>query len=77
MAKRRPTTPFYLHKRDQSILFHHEVNLLAEETNVTIKDSPTPLIQEAFGQCFEAASATYSVQEGSLALRAGGGTSTT
>ncbi len=63
MAERRPAAALYLHKRDESILFHHEVDLLTEETNVTVQDPPTPLLEEAFGQRFEAASATYGVQE--------------
>ena len=63
MAERRSAAALYLHKRDEPILFHHEVDLLAEEANVTVEDSPTPLFQEAFGQRFETASATYGVQE--------------
>ena len=63
MSKRRPAAAFYFHKRDEFILFHDEVDLLTEEANVTIQDSPTPLLQVALGQRFEATSATYVVQE--------------
>ena len=63
MSECRPATPFYLHERNEPILFHHEVDLLAEKPNVTVEDSPTLLTQEAFGQGFETASATYVVQE--------------
>ncbi len=63
MPERRTATTLYFHERNESILFHHEVDLLAEEANVTVEDSPTPLFQEAFGQRFETASATYGVQE--------------
>jgi len=62
MAERWPATPFYLHKGNESLLFHHQVDLLAEETNVTVKDSPTRLVQEAFGQRFKTTSTTYGVQ---------------
>ena len=74
MAERGPATALYLHKRNESILLNHEVDLLAEKSNVTVKDSPTPLLQKDFGQRFETASATYSVQELRSLLRAGGGT---
>ncbi len=63
MSERRPAATLYFHERNESILFHHEVDLLAEEANVTVEDSPTPLFQETFGQRFETASATYCVQE--------------
>ncbi len=63
MAERGPAAALYLHKRDESILLHHEVDLLAEKSNVAVKDSPAPLLQEDFGQRFETASATYRVQE--------------
>lgn len=72
MAKRRTGTPFYLHKRNEPILFDHEIDLLTEEANVTVEHSPTSLIQESFGQRFEAASAAYGVQEWRLAPRNGG-----
>jgi hypothetical protein len=63
MAERGPAAALYLHKRNEPILLNHEVDLLAEKSHVAVKDSPTPLLQEDFGQRFEAASATYSVQE--------------
>ncbi len=63
MAERGPAAALYLHKRDESILLHHEVDLLVEKANVAVEDSPTPLLQEDFGQRFEIASATYVVQE--------------
>ena len=63
MAERGPAAALYLHKRDESILLHYEVDLLVEKANVTVEDSPTPLLQEDFGQRFEIASATYGVQE--------------
>ena len=63
MAERRPAAALYLHERNESIFFHHEADLLAEETNVTVKDPPTPLLEEAFGQRFETTSATYGVQK--------------
>ena len=56
MGERGPATTFYLHKRDESILLHHEVDLLAEKTNITIEDPPTPLLQEGLGQRFAATS---------------------
>ncbi len=76
MTERRTAAALYLHKRDESILLDHEVDLLAEKANIAVKDSPTPLLQEGFGQRFETASATYSVQERKPMLRAGGDTST-
>ena len=63
MAERGPATALYLHKRNESILLNHEVDLLAEKSNVAVKDSPTPLLQKAFGQRFETASVAYGVQE--------------
>jgi len=63
MAERRPAATLYLHKCDESILFHYEVDLLAEKAKVAVKDSPTPLNQEDFGQRFKTAAATYVVQE--------------
>ncbi len=77
MAERGPAAALYLHKRDESILFHHEVDLPAEKSNVAVKDSPTPRLQEGFGQRFETASATYGVQERRPMPRAGGNMSTT
>ena len=77
MAERGPAAALYLHKRDDSILLHHEVDLLAEKAHVAVKDSPAPLLQEGFGQRFETASATYGVQERRPTLRAGGNMSTT
>ena len=72
MSERRPATPLYLHKRDEPILFHYEIDLLAKEANVTVKNSPTSLIQEGFGQRFEAASATYGAQTMKACLRSWG-----
>ncbi len=63
MSEPWPAATLYFHERNESVLFHHEVDLLAEEANVAVEDSPTPLFQEAFGQRFETASATYGVQE--------------
>ena len=71
MSERRPATPFYLHKRDEPVLFHYEIDLLAKEANVALKHSPTSLVQEGLGQCFEPASAAYGVQEGRLTFRVG------
>ena len=62
MTERRPSTPFYFYKCNEAVLFHHEVDFLAEKTNVAVEDSPTRLAQEAFGQRFEMASTTYGVQ---------------
>jgi len=74
MAECGPAAALYLHKSDQSILLHHEVDLLAEKANVAVKDSPAPLLQEGFGQRFETASATYGGQERKPRLRAWGET---
>ena len=63
MTERRTAAALYLHKCDESILLHHEVDLLVEKANVAVEDSPTPLLQEDFGQRFEIASATYGIQE--------------
>ena len=63
MAECGPAAALYLHKRDESILLHHEVYFLAEKAKVAVEDSPTPLLQEGFGQRFETASATYGVQK--------------
>ncbi len=76
MAERGPAAALYLHKRDESILLHHEVDLPAEKTNVAVKDSPTPLLQEGFSQRFETASATHGVQERKPMLRLGSETFT-
>ena len=72
MSERRPATPFYLHKRNDPILFHHQIDLLAEETNVALKDSPSSLVQEGLGQRFEPASAAYGVQGDEVGRRSGG-----
>ena len=72
MSERRPVTPFYLHKRNDPILFHHQIDLLAEETNVALKDSPSSLVQEGLGQRFEPASAAYGVQGDEVGRRSGG-----
>ncbi len=64
MGERGPATTFYLHKRDESILLHHEVDLLAEKTNITIEDPPTPLLQEGLSQRFETTPATYGIHPG-------------
>ena len=61
MAERGAAAAFYLYKRDEPVLFHHEVDLLAEKTNITIEDSPTLLLQEGLGQRFEMTSATYGI----------------
>ena len=75
MAERGPAATLYLDKCNESILLHHEVDLFAEKAKVAVKDSPTPLNQEDFGQRFETAAATYGVQERKLMLRAGGDSS--
>jgi hypothetical protein len=74
MSERRPATPFYLHKHNNPILFHHQIDFLAEETNVALKDSPSSLVQEGegLGQRFEPASAAYGVQGSEVGLRSGG-----
>ena len=77
MAECGPAAALYLHKSDESILLHHEVDLLAEKANVAVEDSPAPLLQEGFGQRFETASATYGVQERKPRLRARGETAIT
>ncbi len=74
MAECGPAAALYLHKSDQSILLHYEVDLLAEKANVAVKDSPAPLLQEGFSQRFETASATYGVQARKPRLRARGET---
>ena len=71
MAERGPATTFYLYKRDESILLHYEVDLLAEKTNITIEDPPTPLPQEGLGQRFEMTTATYGVHRLAWPERAG------
>ncbi len=73
MAERGPAAALYLHKGDESILLHHEIDLLTEKTNVTVEDPPTPLLQEGFGQGFEMASALYGIHK---ALEGSGGRST-
>ena len=73
MSERRPATPFCLHKHNNPILFHHPIDLLAEETNVPLKDSPSSLVQEGLSQRFEPVSAAYGVQGGArLAFEVGG-----
>ena len=62
MTERGPAASFYLHKRNESILFHNEVDLLAEKTDITIEDPPTPFLQEGLGQRFETASTAYGIQ---------------
>ena len=62
MPESRPAPAFYLHERDEPILFHHEVDLFAEKTNVTIEDSPTRRFQEGLSQRFETSSAAYRIQ---------------
>jgi hypothetical protein len=49
MSERRPATPSYLHKHNNPILFHHQIDLLAEETKVALKDSSSSLVQEGLG----------------------------
>ena len=74
MSERRTATPFYLHKPNNPILFHHQIDLLAEETNVALKDPPSSLVQkrEGLGQRLEPASAADGVQGGEVGLRSGG-----
>ncbi len=63
MAERGPAAALYLHKRNDSFLLHHEIDLLPEKTNVTVEDSPTLLLQEGFGQRFEMASTPYGIHD--------------
>jgi len=48
MAERWPAATLYLHKRNEPILFHNEVDLLAEEADVAVENSPSPFFQECF-----------------------------
>ena len=72
MAERGPAATLYLDKRNESILLHHEVDLFAEKAKVAVKDSPTPLNQEDFGQRLETAATTYGVQGESKCFGLGG-----
>jgi hypothetical protein len=63
MDKSGPAAAFYLHKRDEPTLFHHEVDLPVKKKNVTIEDPPPCLFQEGLDQQFETASAACGIQE--------------